>query len=75
VVLAGAALAGFDQRLAGRAALPLFDGIRCGVKLAEALVALNPPRAESGSYAPPQGRISKGLTPTLAALLVGEKLK
>jgi allantoin racemase len=71
VVLAGAALAGFDQRLAGRAALPLFDGIRCGVKLAEALVALNPPRAESGSYAPPQGRISQGLTPSLAALLRG----
>jgi allantoin racemase len=71
VVLAGAALAGFDQRLAGRAALPLFDGIRCGVKLAEALVALNPPRAQSGSYAPPQGRLSKDLTPSLAALLRG----
>jgi allantoin racemase len=55
--------------------LPLFDGIRCGVKLAEALVALNPPRTQSGSYAPPQGRISQGLTPTLAALLGGGKLK
>jgi allantoin racemase len=71
VVLAGAALAGFDQRLAGRAALPLFDGIRCGVKLAEALVALNPPRAQSGSYAAPLGRQSLGLSPGLAALLRG----
>jgi hypothetical protein len=43
------------------------------VKLAEALVALNPPRAESGSYAAPQGRISKGLRPSLAALLRGAK--
>jgi allantoin racemase len=71
VVLAGAALAGFDQRLAGRAALPLFDGIRCGVKLAEALVALNPPRAQSGSYAPPRGRMTQGLAPSLSALLLG----
>jgi allantoin racemase len=71
VVLAGAALAGFDQRLAGRAALPLFDGIRCGVKLAEALVALNPPRTQSGSYAAPLGRQSLGLSPGLAELLRG----
>jgi len=73
VVLAGAALAGFDQRLAGRAALPLFDGIRCGVKLAEALVGLNPPRAQSGSFAPPAGRLSQGLAPALAGLLRKDK--
>jgi len=45
------------------------------VKLAEALVALNPPRAQSGSYAPPAGRASQGLAPALAARLLGGAAK
>ncbi|HYZ33788.1 MAG TPA: aspartate/glutamate racemase family protein [Crenalkalicoccus sp.] len=71
VVLGGAALAGMASRLAPAAAVPVLDGIACGVKLAEALVALAPPRPRMGSFAPPRGRESQGLDPALAALLRG----
>ncbi|NOG69240.1 aspartate/glutamate racemase family protein [Roseicella sp. DB1501] len=69
VVLGGAALAGMGPRLQRAARVPLLDGIACGVKLLEMLVALRPPKPLTGSYAPPLGRESKGLDPALAALL------
>ncbi|MCG7363100.1 aspartate/glutamate racemase family protein [Roseomonas sp. ACRSG] len=71
VVLGGAALAGMAARLGPRAPVPLLDGIACAVKLAEALVALNLPKASTGSLAPLAGRESSGLSPALAALLRG----
>ena len=71
VVLGGAALAGMAARLGPRAPVPLLDGIACAVKLAEALVALNLPKASAGSLAPLKGRESSGLSPALAALLRG----
>ncbi|MBC9179000.1 hydantoin racemase, partial [Roseomonas ludipueritiae] len=58
-------------RLGPRAPVPLLDGIACAVKLAEALVALNLPKASTGSLAPLAGRESSGLSPALAALLRG----
>jgi len=72
VVLGGAALAGMLPRLQPSSAVPLLDGIACGVKLAEALVALAPPKPHSGSYAASRGRETLGLDPTLAALLRGK---
>lgn len=71
VVLAGAALAGFDNRLQAAAPLPLLDGMACGVRMAEMLVALRLPKPAAGSYAPPAGRVALGLSPALAALLKG----
>jgi allantoin racemase len=71
VVLGGAALAGMAARLGPRAPVPLLDGIACAVKMAEALVALDLPRARAGSLAPLSGRGSHGLSPALAALLRG----
>ncbi len=71
VVLAGAVLAGMDRVLQSRAEVPLLDGIACGVKLAEAMVALNLPKPRTGPFAPPQGRESIGLSAPLAALLKG----
>lgn len=56
VVLAGAALAGFDRRLRARAPLSLLDGIACGVRMAEMLVALALPKPATGSYAACAGR-------------------
>jgi allantoin racemase len=53
------------------APVPLLDGIACGVKLAEALVALRLPKPQQGSYAPPRGRASGGLGPALTDLLRG----
>jgi allantoin racemase len=69
VVLAGAALAGFDRRLQARAPVALLDGMACGVRMAEMMVALGLPRPRAGSYAPCSGRASLGLSPALAALL------
>lgn len=71
VVLAGAALAGFDRRLQARAPVALLDGMACGVRLAEMLVALALPKPRQGSYAMSAGRSATGLSPALAALLAG----
>jgi allantoin racemase len=71
IVLAGAALAGWDRRLQEDCPVPLLDGMGCAVKLMEGLVALGLPKPRSGSYAAPTGRASSGLSPALAALLRG----
>jgi len=71
VVLAGAVLAGMDRLLQDRSPLPLLDGVTCGVKLAEMLVALGVPKPRAGSYAAPQGRAALGLSEALSALLKG----
>jgi allantoin racemase len=71
VIMGGAALAGMGPKLQAQAPVPLLDGIACGVKFLEALVALNLPKPSQGSLAPPKGRNSLGLDPKLAALLRG----
>src|SRR5919202_130233 len=55
-VLGGAELAGMAPRLQPRAAVPLLDGIACGVTLLEGLVVLRLPKPSAGSHAPPHGR-------------------
>jgi len=71
IVLGGAALAGMEPALRAEAPVPLLDGIACGVRMAEALVALAPPKAKQGPMAPVRGRDSIGLSPALATLLRG----
>jgi allantoin racemase len=71
VVLGGAALAGMGPRLQRNAAVPLLDGIACGVRLLEMLVGLKLPKPATGSFAPVHGRQTTGLDPVLAALLQG----
>jgi allantoin racemase len=71
VIMGGAALAGMGPRIQAEAPVPLLDGIACGVKFLEALIALKLPKPSQGSLAPPQGRNSVNLDPKLAALLRG----
>lgn len=71
VVLAGAALAGFDRRLQPSAPVALLDGMACGVRMAEMLVALGLPKPRAGSFAAPAGRASIGLSPALEGILRG----
>jgi allantoin racemase len=71
VVLGGAALAGMEPALREAAPVPLLDGMACGVRMAEALVALRPARARGGPIAPVRGRDSVGLSEPLAGLLRG----
>jgi allantoin racemase len=72
VVLGGAALAGMAPKLQARSPVPLLDGIACGVRLLEMLVALKLPKPRGGSFAAPQGRVVEGIDAPLAALLRGE---
>ncbi|MBL6454369.1 hydantoin racemase [Belnapia sp. T6] len=71
VVLGGAALAGMAPRLQPEAPVPLLDGMACGVRLLEMLVALRLPKPRLGSFAVPQGRMVGGVSAPLAALLRG----
>ena len=71
VVLGGAALAGMAPRLQPCVTVPLLDGIACGVKLLEGLVALGLPKPGVGSYAAPKGRVVTGIDPALAGVLAG----
>ncbi|TPG55654.1 hydantoin racemase [Roseomonas nepalensis] len=71
IVLGGAALAGMEPALRAASPVPLLDGIACGVRLAEALVALAAPKARQGPMAAVRGRDSVGLSPALATLLRG----
>ncbi|MCX7373568.1 MAG: hydantoin racemase, partial [Alphaproteobacteria bacterium] len=68
-ILGGAAMAGMGASLT--APVPLLDGIACGVKLLEALVALRLAKPGAGSHTAPRGRESVGLDAALAGLLRG----
>lgn len=69
IVLAGAPLAGLARSLRGRLPVPSVDGVSSAVRHAESLVALQPGKARTGSFAPPPIKPNRGLTPALAALL------
>lgn len=68
VVLAGAAFAGQCQALQAQAAVPLLDGVQCGVAWLEALVRLGLPKSSGGSYATPPARTLSGVGAALTAL-------
>jgi Asp/Glu/hydantoin racemase len=74
IVLAGAPLAGLARRVRDRVPVPVVDCVEAAVKQAETLVALNPRKAEAGSYRRPSAKSSIGLSNTLAEWLghIGE---
>ena len=69
IVLAGAPLAGLARSLKGQLPVPLVDGVSSAVRHAETLVALQPGRAQSGSFAMPPVKPNRGLPPAVARLL------
>ena len=48
-------------------AVPVIDGVSCAVRLAEALVGLNPAVPQAGSFARPPAKPARGLGPALQA--------
>lgn len=69
IVLAGAPLAGLARSLRGRLPVPAVDGVSSAVRHAETLVALQPGRAQRGSFGPPPQKPNAGLSPAVQALL------
>lgn len=72
VILAGAPLAGLAPRVAGRIPVPVVDPIAAAVKLAEALVALRPRKAEAGTFRRPPPKPTRGLPEALARRIAHE---
>ncbi|MFA5120038.1 aspartate/glutamate racemase family protein [Zavarzinia sp.] len=71
IVLAGAAMAGLTPEIQASVPVPVIDGIKAGVALAEALVALGLPKATMGSSAALPRREILGAGPALARLFGG----
>ena len=69
IVLAGAPLAGLARSLAGQLPVPVVDGVSSAVRHAQSLAALQPGRAQRGSFAAPPVKPNRGLPPAIAALL------
>jgi Asp/Glu/hydantoin racemase len=69
IVLAGAPLAGLARSLAGQLPVPVVDGVSSAVRHAHSLAALQPGRAQRGSFAAPPIKPNRGLPPAIAALL------
>lgn len=61
VILAGAPLAGLASRVHDRVSVPLVESVAASIKVAEALVTLQPRKASSGSFSLPPSKPSSGL--------------
>jgi Asp/Glu/hydantoin racemase len=69
LILGGAPLAGLADRIKGRIPVPLVDPVQAATKQAEALVALNPRKAQVGTFSRPPAKETVGLTGALARQL------
>ena len=67
LIFGGAPLAGLAQRSRDRIPVPIIDPVAAAVKQAEALVALHPRKATTGSFSRPVGKATSGLARALAA--------
>lgn len=68
IVLAGAALAGFDEQIQSEVPVPLVDGMKAAVPLAEGLVRMAPRKPLAGGLSHPGPRATSGLSDALGAL-------
>jgi allantoin racemase len=65
VILAGAPLSGLAQTVRDRVPVPLVDGIQAAVKQAEALAALKPAKAMTGTFRRPAAKTCTGISEPL----------
>jgi allantoin racemase len=66
LVLAGAPLAGLAAKVRDRLSVPVVDQVQAAVKQAEAVLALRPRKATSGSFRRPAPKPTSGLGEALA---------
>ena len=71
VILAGGPAAGLARKLQDRVPVPLLDGVRAAVHLAEAMVRLAPLPPRRGSMAKPAPKPTQGLSAALTRALEG----
>ena len=69
VILAGAPLAGLARDLEGQIPVPVVDGISAGIRMTEAVVALQSGFHRQGAFAPPPVKRRSGLSENLDAAL------
>jgi allantoin racemase len=69
IVVLGAVMAGAARRIEDRVPVPVIDGMRAAVPMAEALVRMGLRKPTTGSYAPTGRRQTSGIDPALAAML------
>jgi allantoin racemase len=69
IVLLGAVMSGAARRIEDRVPVPVIDGMRAAIPLAEALVRIGARKPTTGSYAAPAGRKTSGVDPALGAIL------
>ena len=65
VIFGGGPIAGLAREVADRIPVPTLDGVSCAVRMAEALVSLNPRKPIRGSFARPRPKPAQGLSPAL----------
>jgi allantoin racemase len=71
IVVLGAVMAGASRRIEARVPVPVLDGIRAAVPLAEAMVRIGARKPTVGSYAAPTARQTSAIDPALAKMLGG----
>ncbi|KUM33641.1 aspartate/glutamate racemase family protein [Arthrobacter sp. EPSL27] len=69
VILAGAPLAGLARELRGQIGVPVVDGISAGIRMAEAVAALDSGPHRAGAFAAPPAKARRGLSAHLDAAL------
>jgi Asp/Glu/hydantoin racemase len=72
IIFGGGPIAGLAREVAAEIPVPTLDGVSCAVRLAEALVGLNPRPPVRGSFARPEPKPAKGLSPALLRRITGE---
>ena len=69
IVVLGAVMAGAARRIEDRVPVPVLDGMRAAIPLAEALTRIGARKPSTGSYARPGKRQARAIDPALAAML------
>lgn len=71
IIFGGGPLAGLAREVAADIPVPTLDGVSCAVRLAEAVVGLNPRAPTRGSFARPRPKPAQGLSPALMRRILG----
>jgi Asp/Glu/hydantoin racemase len=71
IIFGGAPIAGLAHEVAAEIPVPVLDGVSCAVRLAEAIVGLQPRPPSRGSFARPGPKPAQGLGPALTRRVEG----